>query len=445
MTQAVRVAATIAHGTLRTDIALPQGTTVAGLQQVLNVDAARSTIVLSDGTPPAPDAIIGVDLPQGTLFTIAEGSASAQSAHTAAPSPGQQRPATFTGAALAIMFGLGFPLAFIVLPLVNPHADTGAPLRFAAALGALASAAVLIHQHRTSQSILTPVVLPALIGMAAMSIIDPAFPAAARVAAAVGVTTAALASFVSWQFGRGTANATLGLWGLTALIGLGAAVTDATSAQVGAALMCLGVGAVVLAPVVASPVPDSQLLDLELLATAASGIRIPDPPKPTRITSRRVRGTVSTTESVIATLTLVGVALAVIASVFLMPAVSLNGLTGLTTLTTLLLAATGLALLPRGYHSRLTLIAPRVGAAVIISVAVLATLSAGTPATLIGAAVLVLAAFAVVMGTTASHQSHRSALLARTADIVQGLALGLLLPAALVASSTFELIWQGAS
>lgn len=445
MTQAVRVAATIAHGALRTDIALPEGMTVAGLQQVLNIDTARSTIVLPDGTPPAPDAIIGVDLPQGTLFTIAAGSAAAQLAHATAPSPSQQRPASLTGAALAVILGFGFPLAFIVIPLLNPSADVGLPLRLAAALAALTSVAVLLHRDRTTGSILTAVVVPALIGMAAMAVVDPAFPAAVRVAAAVGVTAAALASFASWQFGRGTASATLGLWGLTALVGLGAALTNASSAQVGAALICLGVGAVVLAPVVASPVPDSQLLDLELLATAASGIRIPDPPRPTRITSRRVRGTVATTAAVIATLTLAGVSLAVIGSVFLIPAVAVDSLTGLTAMATLVLAAAGLALLPRGYHARLILIAPRVGAAVIISVTAAAAASAGASAALIGATVLTLAASGVVMGTTASYRSHKSALLARIADIVQGLALGLLLPAALVASSTFDLIWQGAS
>lgn len=445
MTQAVRVAATIAHGSLRTDIALPEGMTVAGLQQVLNIDTARSTIVLPDGTPPAPDAIIGVDLPQGTLFTIAAGSVAAQAAYASAPSPGQQRPAALTGAALAVLIGFGFPLAFIVIPLLNPAADAGLPLRLAAALAALAATTVLIHHDRTAPSILTAVAVPALIGMATMAVVDPAFPAAGRVAAAVGVTTAALASFASWQFGRSTANATFGLWGLTALVGLGAALTGATSAQVGAALICLGVGAVVLAPVVASPVPDSQLLDLKLLATEASGVRIPDPPQPARITSRRVRSTVSTTAGVIATLTLAGVSLAVIGAVCLMPTVRLDSLTGLTTVTTLVLAATGLALLPRGYHSQLILIAPRVGAAVIIALTAFAAMSTGASATLIAAALLTLAALGVVLGTTASHQTHKSALLARTADIVQGFALGLLLPAALVASSTFELIWQGAS
>ncbi|MEE9965110.1 MAG: hypothetical protein K4304_08445 [Propionicimonas sp.] len=445
MRQAVRVAATIAHGTLRTDIALPEGTTVASLQQVLNIDTARSTIVLADGSQPAPDAVIGIDIPQGTLFTIAAGSALAQRMQLSAAGPGPQRSTSLTGAALAVLLGFGFPLAFLVLPLSNPQLDAGLPLRLASAAVALAAAAVLIRRSRATESLLIPLAVPALMGIATLAAVDPRFPAAAPIAAAAGLTAAAVTSFFCWQFGRGTANATLGLWVLIALVGWGAAMIGASSSQVGAALLCLGVGAVVLAPAVASPVPDSQLLDLELLRTAASGIRVPDPPKPTRITSRRARRTVATTDAVIATVALAGVVVAVVASVFLAPAINLHSLTGLTALAALILAAVGLALLPRGYHAPLMLIAPRVGAATITAVTAVACLAAGTPAALIGAALLALAAFGVVVGTAASQRSHKSALLGRIADIVQGVALGLLFPAALVASSTFELIWQGAS
>jgi hypothetical protein len=444
VTNATLAAATLTYGANRTDVAVPAGTTVAGLLASFRIDATDPSIAvsLSDGQSADPSATIGDDLPSGVLLNVIDTQATFQAQAQAAK---REANAGFAGKASAtvnIVFATAVSLALIIGPLIWPWLTVGQPLRISA--GVLLAAGVVILAWRTGLAARPAgsLLAPAFFGMGAASLVDPATPQASLISLTLACTTAALFAVTNWLRGHEHAAAAW-LWGITATGVVVGVLTRANTAEFGSALLVLGVAAVVLAPSYALPMPDSQILDLPLLTTSAVNVRIPTPAEPSKITRRRVSRTLTQAYLVGDAITLGGSALATAGSALLATTVNFTTPSGLAAAVAAGAVTISLLLIPRDHRSPIARVAPRAAAGSVLAIAAVAVSEISGPICV--TAGVILAAFVTTLGVAFTSQRHPSALLARTADIIQGLALLLVLPAAFVASGAFQLIWQAAS
>jgi hypothetical protein len=445
VTKATLAAATLAYGTNRTDVAVPAGTTVGGLLASFRIDANDPAIAIAllDGQSADPSATIGGDLPSGVLLNVIDANATIQALAEAAK---REANAGFAGRAAAIVniiFGAALGLGLILGPLLWPWLAVGQPLRISA--GMLLAVAVVVLAWRTgfAEKPAGSLIAPACFGLGAASVIDPGIPQAGLISLAVASATAAVFAVANWLRDHQHTVAAASLWGLTATATIVAVLTGANSAQLGAVLTVLGMAAVLLAPSYALPMPDSQIIDLPLLTTSAASVRAPALSAPSKITRRRVQHTLQQAYLVADAITLGGAFLATVGAALLVGTVSLANTEGQSATVAVFAVAISLALAPRDDRSRAARLAPRIASGAIVSIAAL-TLGGILDPILVTAGVIIVA-FILAVGVAFASQRHTSAFLTRTADIVQGLALLLLLPAAFVASGAFQLIWQAAS
>jgi hypothetical protein len=446
VTKPTPATATVVHETARIDVALPAGTTIASLMATLRIDSTNPdlAIALPDGSPAPLHAVIGTDVPSGSLLTVASGELIRRSRIEQAEADDEAWLSTAIATGATVTFSVIIGAGLIVAPLLVPTLQLGWAVRIAAALAIILALGTLAWGGHAKSVGIGPLVAPGLIGVAAMAPFDPQWPSAPPLALATGSVVAALASFASWQFGRRTSTATVTLWGLLAVIALALAAFQAGPAQVGAALVATGVGAILLAPSLATSVPPSQLLDLPLLSTSASDIRVPTAPKPLRVTPRRVHSTVLEAGTTTDTVTIAGAAIAAIGGATLATQATIANTSGLAAVICLVSATIGLALAPRGSRSTISQVAPRISAATIFA-ATVAGLAREPWPLIIGVTAIIAAAFGVVIGAASSKRDQPSAFWGRTGDILQAISLGLLFPAAFVAADAFELIWQATS
>ena len=288
--------------------------------------------------------------------------------------------------------------------------------------------------------------VPGLLGAPASALADPASPTATTVALGLALVGATLAGFAIWLVrGDAPAAASAIAWGATALLVCAGLAAGATPANLAPVLLGLGVGAVLLAPRHALPVPESQLLDLPLLTTSAPAVRAAEVASPSRVTRRRMGHTLGWARAVTETTTVAGSVLAAASGFVMALRVDPGTLSGKTGLASLAAAVLALALLPRGQRSRVVRTLPRVAATGLAAGAAAALVGRGLVAGTEVVAALVGLALVLVWGAVLATREPRSALLGRLADLVQGLALVLVVPTAFVASGLFDLVRQVAS
>ena len=446
--------ATIAHAAGRTDVAVPAGTTLAGLLALLRIPVGPDiSIALPDGTPADLDAALGTDLPSGVLLSVAGTRATADATARAVQAGDEawftRWAATAGGVGLAAVLGWGLlaapfltgvpplplparvvsgvALVAIVLTLLRGPGLRGAALRGPGLAGPLGALGV-----------------PALLAPAAVLVSDPTDPAGRAVALAAMLLLAALAANALHLPGRQPATgAAAAVWGALALGVSLAPLAGVPGTVVAPALLVIAVAVVLLAPRFAVGVPESQLLDLPLLTTVAPAVRTPPVAPPSRITRRRVDRTVAEAAAITDTCVLGGAVVAVAAGAVLLAAVDPGTLSGQAALGTTAVAALVLALSTRGRRSPVVRWAPVAAATALAGLAATALLRTGWSVVAIGAGVVVLA-LVLVLGTLAVTR-RPSALPGRLADLAQGLGLVLLLPGAFLAAGLFEWIWQAAS
>ncbi|MGL5248435.1 MAG: hypothetical protein ACRC8U_09595, partial [Brooklawnia sp.] len=289
MAMPIPATATVARGQERRDIAVPPGTTVAGLLAMLHLDTTGEVVVArADGRPVALSASIGGDLPSGVLLALTDPDAvvAARARADAGRGAGFAAP---LASIVTLMFALAVEVGVLVIPLARPTAGIPDGARW---LGAVVSAGVVLALALRTRLVTTvggALAVPGLLGAPASALADPASPTATTVALGLALVGATLAGFAIWLVrGDAPAAASAIAWGATALLvcaGLAAGVTPANLAPV---LLGLGVGAVLLAPRHALPVPESQLLDLPLLTTSAPAVRAAEVASPSRVTRRRM-------------------------------------------------------------------------------------------------------------------------------------------------------------
>jgi hypothetical protein len=441
---APRASATVTFGDERSDVAVPTGTTVAGLLAMLHIDTSDGELAVtrSDGRPAEPGAVIGADLPSGSVLAVTGSRASARALAVAAMVASEGRslraPAVAAAFLLAGLLDVG-----LLAPLLLGIDPMGLPARVGEAVFALASAVALGLRSDVRDTAIGATLLPLLLGLPFVALLDPKMPTAATLGLAVALWVSLLAGFVLWLAGRRPrAAAAAAVIGAVTLVCSVAMLFGFGAPLVAPLLLALAVLAVVIVPDFSLPVPESQLLDLPLLATAAAAVRTMDVAPPGRITRRRVAFTTDYAQAITDTVTVAGTLTAVGASILTVPLTTPLDATGWGAVATLVCAVGGLGLVARGNRSPLVRVAPRFGAAAITATCAVVGVLGGFLDPIGASGILVLIALLVVFVGVTSASDRRSALVGRLADMAQGLTLVLILPAAIVASGLFDVIRQ---
>lgn len=435
----MRATATIARGTDRTDVAVPPGTTIAGLLAMLHIDTSDADlrVALPDGRRAELGSVIGGDLPSGVLLAVT-GAEATEAARTQAVRDNDEAWGRIFAVSAAALLSVALG-ALLVAPFAG--APTSLAVRVVAGVITAALALTLALDSRLLAGPAGAVLAPALFGLPAVAAIDPTGPAAASLAVAAALVTAGLASIAAWLWSRHPcAAAAAALWGSLALVvGVGM-LLRAGVGTLAPLLAVAGVLAVRLAPRYALPIPETQLLDLPLLATAAATVRAPDVAPPSRITRRRVAHTVDYASAVTDTCTLGGALVVVTTGPIVAWLADPTTMTGQAALATLAAAAGGLSLMPRGHRSRIVRTVPRAAASVLVATVAGILAWRGLVAPELVAAALAGVGCVLAFGAVGATKQPPSALLGRAADLTQALALLLLIPGSLLASGLFDLI-----
>ena len=122
MAMPIPATATVARGQERRDIAVPPGTTVAGLLAMLHLDTTGEVVVArADGRPVALSASIGGDLPSGVLLALTDPDAvvAARARANAGRGAGFAAP---LASIVTLMFALAVEVGVLVIPLARPTA-----------------------------------------------------------------------------------------------------------------------------------------------------------------------------------------------------------------------------------------------------------------------------------------------------------------------------------
>lgn len=443
----MRATATIARGPERTDVAVPDGTTIAGLLAMLHIDTSDAdvTVALPDGTPADLGAVIGDELPSGVLLAVTDARATAAASALALRASDEARFTGATGTAAATLFATALGCATLLAPLAEPGIVPPWG-RLAGGALVLAVTAALARRPDLRTRPGWALVLPLLFGLPFAALVEPGTPVAVPVAVALVLVAAALAAFAGWlRTGSAATAAAAVLWGAVALAVGAGLVAGAGSGALAPLVLAAGVFTVRLAPGFALPVPESQLLDLPLVTTSAPAVRALELPPPARVTRRRVAHTLDFASAVTATATLGGATLAVVAGTLLARVAAPEMMPGQAALVAIAAAVVALALLPRGTRSPLVRIAPRVAAATLLAGATGVLVGRGVLPAPVAAAGLICLAALVALGAVLMSREPASALLGRAADLTQGLALTVVVPAAILAAGVFDLVREVAS
>lgn len=443
-----RASATVTYGTQRDDVAVPTGTTVAGLMAMLHIDTSDGALTLtrSDGRPADLAAVIGSDLPSGTVLAVSGARASEQARAEAAHS---QRDDKYIGAAAtaaAVLFAGLVELGVLVVPLLlQLDMVPAAFARYGAAGGAFTVALALAFRPSVRRAPGGAFALPALLGVPAVAAIQPGPTPIPQIATTVGLWAIVVAAFLLWLATRRPSSvAAAAMWGGLAVIASVGMYLGAGPAAVAPLVLALAVLTVRVAPDFALPIPETQLLDLPLLATSASAVRTVDVPAPGRVTRRRVDFAVGYAQDVTETLTVAGVVLAVAASALVVPLIGTT-LQGWGAIVALATAALGLSLMARGNRSPLVRRLTRFGAVGVVAAIALVGVGSGLIGPFAAGGALVAIAVFVVFGAVAATRDEGSPLLGRLGDVLQGMSLVLLVPSAVLAAGLFDIVRQAAS
>lgn len=440
--------ATIERAGDLTDIAVPRGTTVAGLLAMMRIDTSTGDlhVTLADGSPADASWVVGDDIPSGSLLSVAGQHASRTAVRRALRAQAHPWTLPSSTVTLALMLLAALTGVALVGPLTGLSPRLPTPLAPAASLLGALLVTVLVLRSPLTRSAPGLLALSLAVAPLPLGLLDPRDPSQVAVAVPLAAWTAFSLAAVAWALGRSRAAAALAAGWLTVAVAATVVLALGVEATTWAPLL-VAVAVLVLAaaPDMAVNVPSTQLLDLPLVTTSAPTVRAAAVRPPARITPGRVQRTVRDASALSDTVVMLCCAAVPVGAPVLGSMADPSTWEGRAALGLALLAVAALSLLPRASRSPLARILPRASACLLLVVVLTGPLASSFASPEALAALLVILGLVVVGWTLAVTRDPRSAFIARMADVLHSVAMVLILPVAVYAAGLFDLIRQVAS
>ena len=473
---ATMVSVTVVDSDGTSDFAAPEGTTVAGLCAMLEIDLSLPSVHVSyaDGRPLDGGAVLGRDLPAGSTIALSSRVLSAQQVNEAS----QRQENQWLSPVLALLgycfIVIGAVSSLCLLPMLADTALVGfahpedgpkwaveatkIPLWARGACAAVCCAASILPLFASRAVRSRPALLllmPALAGYSAIGFVAMSGIHALSVAPVIGVWVALAVSLAVVSLtATPTALSALFAWiGATALVTIGA-YPMFSLIDIAPLALLLGVFLFLMAPRFALRVPDSQLVDSASVQTIASRIRQPPAQKPSTLTGGRMADALGHTDArytlLVAASTLFILVGGIPLAYTVTPAITLGR--GLGGFIFVLMSIVTLLTAPRGIRTHAGQILPRVAAAGVGCAFLFGTwsqsLAVGTREEtyslfpLLPLSILLIIAVATILWMTLHVPKGHAALAGTILDFVQTFCIFTLPPAAVISSGLFEFAWR---
>lgn len=468
---ATMVSVTVIDSDGTSDFAAPEGTTVAGLCAMLEIDLSLPSVRISyaDGRPLEGGAVLGRDLPAGSTIALSSRVLSAQQLNEASARQENQ----WLSPALALVgfcfLILGAVSALCLLPLLGDaalvgyqHVEEGP--QWARAMSAIplwvralcslicciASVIPLFASRKVRSRPMLLLLLPALAGYSAIGFVAVAGIHALTIAPVVGVWVALIVSLavVSLTVTPSALSALIAWVSATVLVTIGA-IPFFSLINIAPLSVMVGVYLLLMAPRLALRVPDSQLVDASAVQTIASRIRQPPVQKPSPVTGGRMATVLGHTEAR-NTLLIVASSIFILAGGFWLPrrVVPVDDMgQGIASLVLIIAAIIVLLTAPRATRTHLGHILPRLTACALLYVLLFGdwiTLpgSLGWMYPLIPLSIILILGIVTVIMTGFVEPKGHAALVGTILDFIQTFCTFALLPAAFMSSGLFLFAWR---
>ena len=468
---ATMVSVTVIDSDGTSDFAAPEGTTVAGLCAMLEIDLSLPSVRISyaDGRPLEGGAVLGRDLPAGSTIALSSRVLSAQQLNEASARQENQ----WLSPALALVgfcfLILGAVSALCLLPLLGDaalvgyqHVEEGP--QWARAMSAIplwvralcsliccvTSVIPLFASRKVRSRPMLLLLLPALAGYSAIGFVAVAGIHALTIAPVVGVWVALIVSLavVSLTVTPSALSALIAWVSATVLVTIGA-IPFFSLINIAPLSVMVGVYLLLMAPRLALRVPDSQLVDASAVQTIASRIRQPPVQKPSPVTGGRMATVLGHTEAR-------NTLLVVASSIFILPGgfwlprrvVPVDDMgQGIASLVLIIAAIIVLLTAPRATRTHLGHILPRLTACALLYVLLFGdwiTLpgSLGWMYPLIPLSIILILGIVTVIMTGFVEPKGHAALVGTILDFIQTFCTFALLPAAFMSSGLFLFAWR---
>lgn len=468
---ATMVSVTVIDSDGTSDFAAPEGTTVAGLCAMLEIDLSLPSVRISyaDGRPLEGGAVLGRDLPAGSTIALSSRVLSAQQLNEASARQENQ----WLSPALALVgfcfLILGAVSSLCLLPLLGDaalvgyqHVEEGP--QWARAMSAIplwvralcsliccvASVIPLFASRKVRSRPMLLLLLPALAGYSAIGFVSVAGIHALTIAPVVGVWVALIVSLavVSLTVTPSALSALIAWVSATVLVTIGA-IPFFSLINIAPLSVMVGVYLLLMAPRLALRVPDSQLVDASAVQTIASRIRQPPVQKPSPVTGGRMATVLGHTEAR-NTLLVVASSIFILAGGFWLPrrVVPVDDMgQGIASLVLIIAAIIVLLTAPRATRTHLGHILPRLTACALLYVLLFGgwiTLpgSLGWMYPLIPLSIILILGIVTVIMTGFVEPKGHAALVGTILDFIQTFCTFALLPAAFMSSGLFLFAWR---
>ena len=468
---ATMVSVTVIDSDGTSDFAAPEGTTVAGLCAMLEIDLSLPSVRISyaDGRPLEGGAVLGRDLPAGSTIALSSRVLSAQQLNEASARQENQ----WLSPALALVgfcfLILGAVSALCLLPLLGDaalvgyqHVEEGP--QWARAMSAIplwvralcsliccvASVIPLFASRKVRSRPMLLLLLPALAGYSAIGFVSIAGVHALTIAPVVGVWVALIVSLavVSLTVTPSALSALIAWVSATVLVTIGA-IPFFSLINIAPLSVMVGVYLLLMAPRLALRVPDSQLVDASAVQTIASRIRQPPVQKPSPVTGGRMATVLGHTEAR-NTLLVVASSIFILAGGFWLPrrVVPVDDMgQGIASLVLIIAAIIVLLTAPRATRTHLGHILPRLTACALLYVLLFGdwiTLpgTLGWMYPLIPLSIILILGLVTVIMTGFVEPKGHAALIGTILDFIQTFCTFALLPAAFMSSGLFLFAWR---
>lgn len=468
---ATMVSVTVIDSDGTSDFAAPEGTTVAGLCAMLEIDLSLPSVRISyaDGRPLEGGAVLGRDLPAGSTIALSSRVLSAQQLNEASARQENQ----WLSPALALVgfcfLILGAVSSLCLLPLLGDaalvgyqHVEEGP--QWARAMSAIplwvralcsliccvASVIPLFASRKVRSRPMLLLLLPALAGYSAIGFVSVAGIHALTIAPVVGVWVALIVSLavVSLTVTPSALSALIAWVSATVLVTIGA-IPFFSLINIAPLSVMVGVYLLLMAPRLALRVPDSQLVDASAVQTIASRIRQPPVQKPSPVTGGRMATVLGHTEAR-NTLLVVASSIFILAGGFWLPrrVVPVDDMgQGIASLVLIIAAIIVLLTAPRATRTHLGHILPRLTACALLYVLLFGdwiTLpgTLGWMYPLIPLSIILILGIVTVIMTGFVEPKGHAALVGTILDFIQTFCTFALLPAAFMSSGLFLFAWR---
>lgn len=468
---ATMVSVTVIDSDGTSDFAAPEGTTVAGLCAMLEIDLSLPSVRISyaDGRPLEGGAVLGRDLPAGSTIALSSRVLSAQQLNEASARQENQ----WLSPALALVgfcfLILGAVSSLCLLPLLGDaalvgyqHVEEGP--QWARAMSAIplwvralcsliccvTSVIPLFASRKVRSRPMLLLLLPALAGYSAIGFVSIAGIHALTIAPVVGVWVALIVSLavVSLTVTPSALSALIAWVSATVLVTIGA-IPFFSLINIAPLSVMVGVYLLLMAPRLALRVPDSQLVDASAVQTIASRIRQPPVQKPSPVTGGRMATVLGHTEAR-NTLLVVASSIFILAGGFWLPrrVVPVDDMgQGIASLVLIIAAIIVLLTAPRATRTHLGHILPRLTACALLYVLLFGdwiTLpgSLGWMYPLIPLSIILILGIVTVIMTGFVEPKGHAALVGTILDFIQTFCTFALLPAAFMSSGLFLFAWR---